>query len=175
MTAKDFIKKPDIIHHGEKLDSIQIAGLMAEATGWAPQDGDSIEGTVLGAKWGFSDVSDRQYPIVFILLDEGEFYQQPDSDREPNDVVAIHALQTVIETEMFSLRPQPGERLYVKKIGKRGKAKRKGWDPPVAWAVTVPSRSTEDAGAFWDQHKSRRASTVPPEAQEGQFDDPMPE
>ena len=164
-----------IKHHGAKIDAAQIAALMAEGTGWMPQDGDEIEGTVLGAKWGYSDVAEREYPIVFILLDEGNFYQQPDDDREPNDVVAIHGLQTVLESEMFSLRPQPGERLYVKKLGKRGKAKRKGWDPPVAWAVTVPSRDADSGQAFWDGHKGRRASTAPPRADEGEFSEPMPE
>jgi len=164
-----------IKHHGQKIDAIQIAALMAEATGWTPQDGDEIEGTVLGAKWGFSEVSNREYPIVVLLLDDGVLYQKPDSEDPPNDVVAIHALQTVIESEMFSQRPQPGERLYVKKIGKRGVAKRKGWDPPVAWAVAVPSRDVDTGQAFWDSHKSRRASTAPPEAETGEFNEPMPE
>jgi hypothetical protein len=168
-------KKSQIIHHGEKLDAVQIAALMADATGWVPADGDEIEGTVLGAKWGYSDVSERQYPIVFLLLDEGETYQRPDDDRPPSDVVAIHALQTVIESEMFSLRPQPGERLYVKKIGARGQAKRKGYSPTVAYAVTVPSRTADDSAAFWDHGTARRGSTVPPEVKAGEFDEPMPE
>lgn len=148
-----------IIHHGEKIGPEQIAALMAEASGWRPRDGEEIRGTVLGAKWGFSELradrgGDGSYPIVVILLPEDETYQPIDDKGEPvgepNDVIAIHGMGTVIESEFFSLRPQPGESLYIKKIGKRGVAKRKGYDPPILWAVAVTSREGKPVD-FWDR------------------------
>lgn len=107
-----------------ELSPAQIAALTADAKGWTPEDGDELEGTVLAIKSGYSDVQDRNYPIVFILTDTGE-------------CVAVHAFQTVIENEMRQQRPMPGERIYVKRVGATGEAKKKGYSPVIKYAVHV--------------------------------------
>ena len=129
-------RKPGtVIHHGQEINDEQCAALMADALGWNPDDGDELRGTVLGAKIGFSDVADRDYPIVFILLDEGKELVDPDGT--PHDVMAVHCFQASLVQEMRSQRPMRGDRIYVKRIGERGEPKRRGFNAPIIFAVAV--------------------------------------
>lgn len=106
------------------LTPAQIAALTAEAQGWKPEDGDEVQGTVLAIKSGYSDVKSANYPIVFILPDNA------------SEAVAVHCFQTVLENEVRQYRPLPGERIYVKRIGATGEAK-KGQSPTIKYAVYV--------------------------------------
>jgi hypothetical protein len=157
-----------VMHHGKPLSSEGIAALMAESMGWNPQDGDELRGKVLGAKMAYSDVSEKDYPIVFVLLPEGELLK--DEEGNGHDIIAIHGFAKSLQDEMYSQRPEQGDDIYVKKIGERGKAKRKGWNAPVIFAVVVTKPSGKVA-SVWD---NPRAAVAPEPAAQGRFSDEPP-
>jgi hypothetical protein len=143
----------DIIHNGEKLLPSGIAMLMAEATGWRPEQGSEVEGTVLGVKIGSSSFG--TYPIVFVLPDD-------------EDPIALHCFHTVLENEMRSQRPERGDRLYVKYLGPKDDWKGpKGFSAPELYAVLVTKPGAE-ARSAWDQLPSQ---TPAPDTASGQFND----
>lgn len=114
------------------LSPAEIATLTAEASGWQPNDGDEVEGTVLAIKSAYSEVKNANYPIVFVYTDSGE-------------CVAVHCFQTVIENEMKSQRPLPGERIYVKRIGADPNQQvKKGQSPTIRYAVHVSRETAAD-------------------------------
>lgn len=121
----------------------QQAEMMASAEGWKPENGDEIQGTVVGVKVGTSDQReasgrDPRYPIVFVRTDD--------------KVVAVHCFQTILENEIKSARPKIGEDIYIKCIGATGTAKIKGQSPPVRYAVAV-QREGGDTADVWDSLK----------------------
>jgi hypothetical protein len=124
----------------ESLSPAQLAALMADATGWKPEDGDELTGVVLGIKQGYSDVKDAAYPIVFVLTDQGEN-------------IAVHCFQTVLENEMRQQRPVPGERVYIKRIGATGEPRIKGQSPTIRYAVLVERGANADPWAHMPEGK----------------------
>lgn len=111
------------------MEPSQIAAATADAAGWQPKDGDELQGVVVAIKSGASDFKEKAgrnpiYPIVFVLPE--------DSDT----LVAVHCFQTVLENEMKSQRPMPGESIYIKRIGEALNAK-KGQNPTIRYAVYV--------------------------------------
>ena len=94
--------------------------LDSAATGWKPNPGDRLVGTVI-------DVDSRDgdygvYPIVTVQTDNG-------------DEIAIHAFHTVLRREFAKRQPQPGERIGVKYLGKSDK----GYESyKIVWENVVP-------------------------------------
>lgn len=148
--------------NGQVLSFTEIAALIGESEGWRPEIGDEVQGTVLGVKITHSDVSDREYPIVFIL-------------RPDNNVTAIHCFQTTLFNEVVSQRPELGDLFYAKRLPD-GEATRKGWNAPIRYAVGVQKPEGATA-SVWDRLGGpiTAASEAAPEAPSGQFNDPMPE
>lgn len=109
------------------MSAAELAAMTAEATGWQPQDGDELQGTVVAIKSAWSEQKNANYPIVFVLRDD-------------MTCVAVHCFQTILENEVKSQRPLPGEPIYIKRIGE-GKAK-PGQSAPIRYAVHV----TRDQG-----------------------------
>jgi hypothetical protein len=118
------------------LSAAEIAAMIGDAEGWKPEDGDEVQGTVLAIRAGMSDKRvgrDPQYPIVFVV-------QNGD-----NKVVAVHCFQTILENEMRSIRPMPGEEIYIKRIGE-GKAK-PGQNAAIRYAVAKVGAATDNPWA----------------------------
>lgn len=118
----------------------ELATAMSEAEGWKPSDGDELDGIVLGIKIGESDYKrdagkDPRYPIVFVRKDDGK-------------TLAVHCFHAILENELKSLQPLPGERLFIKSIGK-GTAKGRN-NPPQRYAVSV-HRDADNKRSTWDQ------------------------
>jgi hypothetical protein len=153
---------------GQVLSFSEIAALVGEAEGWRPEIGSEIMGTVLDVKVSHSDVSDRDYPIVFVL--------SPDKS-----VTAIHCFQTILYNEMVNQRPERGDRIYVKRL-EDGEATRKGWNDPIRYTVGVEK---QDASASaWDRLSGpvtaaqERTPDAPADSRPsagGEFAEPMPE
>jgi hypothetical protein len=126
----------------EKMQSAEIALAMADAEGWLPKEGDEIQGVVIGIRMGHSTYKENAdknpaYPIIFIL---------PENSAK---VVAVHCFHAVLENEVKSARPLPGEHMFIKHIGK-GKAKQ-GNNPPERYAVHVErDNATSDPYAAMD-------------------------
>lgn len=109
----------------KSLSPAEVATLMADAKGWTPEEGDELQGVVLGIKWGYSDIKQAHYPIVFVLDSTGS-------------ATAIHGFQTVLENELRQQRPVPGEELYVKCLGvDPSREVKKGYSPTIRYAVYV--------------------------------------
>jgi hypothetical protein len=157
-------------HHGHILSDEGIAALMGESHGWNPQDGDELRGTVLGAKLGYSDISEKEYPIVFVLLDEGKEMFNPDGTAV--DVIAVHCFQASLLSEMRSQRPERGDRIYIKRIGERGEPKRKGYNAPIVFVVSV-TKPAGKSSSIWETFGPQQPSTVPA-GQQSSFDDEPP-
>lgn len=73
-----------------------------DSTGWKPNVGDKLVGTVV-------EVSERDgdygsYPLVVLETDSGE-------------LIAVHAFHTVLKSELARLKPSEGDRLGVKYLG----------------------------------------------------------
>jgi hypothetical protein len=109
----------------EQMTPADVATAMADAKGWQPEKGDEIEGIVLGVKWGFSELKNDHYPIVFVLKDDG-------------DAAAVHGFQTVLNNELRQQRPLPGEPIYIKFLGPdEERAVKPGQSPVMRYAVVV--------------------------------------
>lgn len=114
------------------MDAADRAAATADAKGWEPKDGDELRGLVIAIKSGISEFKERagrnpQYPILFIM-----------SDDDPDNVVAVHCFQTILENEVRAQRPMPGENIYIKRLGVNAdKAVKKGESPPIRYAVYV--------------------------------------
>lgn len=121
------------------LSPSDVATLMADAKGWQPEAGDEVEGPVLGVRWGFSELKNDHYPIVFILLESG-------------DAVAVHGFQTILNNELRQLRPMPGEVLFIKCLGPADSAK-PGQSPVIRYALNVVGRDNS-ANDPWDHSPS---------------------
>jgi hypothetical protein len=129
-----------------------IAIAMSEATGWNPEIGDTVEGIVLGAKLGWSDVSDSEYPIVFVLPDGKDV-------TEEGVAVAIHCFQKVLQNEMTSQRPERGDRLFCTRRNDR-EASRKGWNPVQVFAVLI-TKPDGGSRSIWDAPTASPTVKVP--------------
>ena len=160
----------EVRHHGHKLDDEQIAALMAEAIGWRPADGDELRGTVLGTKIASTDINGtpRDYPLVVVLMDEGK--EIPDENGVAHDVIGIHCFHASLVGEMKAKRPQRGDRIYVKRIGEKGEAKRKGWNAPIVFAVAVTKPDGKQTDV-WDTFANQSS---PPSPAQAEFDDEPP-
>jgi hypothetical protein len=96
----------------ERLDSA--------ATGWKPNPGDRLVGTVLDLDT--RDGEYGEYPIVTIQTDLG-------------DEIAIHGFHTVLRREFAKRQPQVGERIGVKYLGKSDR----GYESyRIVWENVVP-------------------------------------
>lgn len=116
-----------------KLTPAEVATLMADAVAWKAEDGDEIQGVVLGVKRGTSDYG--VYPIVFVLTNDGECR-------------AIHGFHSVLDNELRSQRPENGEVLYVKRLGvDPTREVKKGQSGTIRFAVYV---EREGGGNAWD-------------------------
>ena len=146
----------DIKHHGKKLQPAGIAALMSEASGWRPEEGDEVEGVVLGVKMATSDFG--TYPIVFVL----------GNDDEP---VALHCFHTALQNEMTTQRPERGDDVYVKYLGpKSDYDSSKGYKAPELYSVLVTK--LDDARSVWDTVPAPRSSSEP--ERPNQFADEAP-
>jgi hypothetical protein len=119
----------------EGMAASEIALAMAEAEGWKPTPGDEIDGTLLGVKMGHSDYKANAgknpvYPILFIRKDDGV-------------TTSVHCFHAVLENEVRSARPLPGERIYIKYLGSTGEVKN-GKNPPERYAVHVTRDNNAD-------------------------------
>lgn len=111
-----------------KMSPAQVAALMSDAEGWKPEIGDEVEGVVVGMKIGNSDFKakagrDPRYPILFVLTAE-------------LDCIAVHCFQAILENEVRTQRPMPGEEIFIKFIGPAENAK-KGQNPAMRYAIYV--------------------------------------
>jgi hypothetical protein len=128
-----------------KMDNADRAAATADAKGWEPQDGDEVRGLVIAVKSGISEYKERggrnpHYPIIFIMRDEN-----------PEEVVAVHGFQTVLENELRAQRPMPGEDIYIKRLGVNpDKPVKKGESPVIRYAVYV-DRDSSTAASPWEQ------------------------
>jgi hypothetical protein len=172
----------EIKHHGQSLNREQVAALMAESYGWIAADGDELRGTVLGSKFGVTDINGepRNYPIVVVLMDEGKEIVDREDAKLKHDVIAVHCFHSSLVGEMKVHRPEPGDRIFVKRIGERGEAKRRGWNAPVVWAVAV-TKPDGKAASIWDTFSEQVSSPSPAmaapsraTAAQSQFDDEPP-
>jgi hypothetical protein len=157
----------EVRQNGQVLSFAEIAALVGEATGWRPEVGDQLMGTVLEVKITHSDVSDRDYPIVFVLT--------PD-----NNVTAVHCFQTTLFNEVINQRPERGDKFFVKRM-EDGEATRKGWNAPIIYTVGV-EKPQGTAASVWERLGGPTTAAKPeaPEAataptQGGEFAEPMPE
>lgn len=118
------------------MDAADRAAATADAKGWEPKDGDELRGLVIAIKSGISEYKEKAgrnpaYPIVFVM-----------SDDDTDNIVAVHCFQTVLENEVRSQRPMPGENIYIKRLGANpDKPPRKGESAVIRYAVYVDRES----------------------------------
>lgn len=105
-----------------------------EATGWRPDTGSVLKGTVTEVSKGWSDYADAYYPIVTIREDGTD------------KLVAVHCFHEILKQRMMDARPTIGSELEITCLGE--KPTRDGKRTYVAYTVTVPG---EDGSAVWDQ------------------------
>lgn len=74
------------------------------ADAWRPDPGDKLVGDVV--ELGQRDGAYGAYPIVTVRRDDGT-------------ELALHAFHTVAQTELARARPQIGERIAIKYVGKK--------------------------------------------------------
>lgn len=139
------------------------------AEGWRPTEGDTVVGKVTDLAMGASQFG--RYPIVTIAPDGG------------GDAVAVHAFHVGLKNRLAELRPQVGERIGIKYVGKRPVKS----NPSQEVAVYIVKMERAPAGV-WDQVAGENApvvtappSDVPvnaddfaPQAQLQQGDDDIP-
>jgi hypothetical protein len=117
------------------------------APAWRPAPGDTLVGTV-------TDISSRgggygEYPIIVVRPGET-------MDTE----VAFHAIHTVAQNELASKKPQVGETIAIKYVGKRKAAS--GNATYHAYKIVID----RDAGEFdWSRYGDDRADGGMPRAE----------
>jgi len=123
------------------------------APGWMPDEGETLVGAVIDRSKGEGEFG--EYLIVTLRPDAGQSIHvrqertQMDytTDGSEDDKVAVHCFGAVLDNAIRKLRPQVGQRLAFKKLGKR---LRKGGDEQNtrdwfnAWAVRDLSVKTDD-------------------------------
>jgi hypothetical protein len=130
------------------------------APAWRPDTGDTLIGTVVGIS--ARDGGFGEYPIVVV---------RPGQTAETE--LAFHAIHTVAQSELASKKPQTGETIAIKYLGKREAAGGKA--TYHAYKIVID----RDAGEFdWSRYGDGGAN--PPgqatpgadlEAKEGSVDD----
>lgn len=117
----------------ENLTEQDFAAISATAQGWRPQVGSELSGRVVGASIGSGVIGDP-YPIVFVL---------PDDATNSIDAVAVHCFHTVLKNKMMELKPDVGDRIYIRYMGDLGReAKTKGMSAPHIYAVMAGEKQT---------------------------------
>src|SRR3990167_3976540 len=103
---------------------------------WRPdeQDPDILIGEVVSVEQGTSDFG--PYPLLVIKQDDGT-------------EKALHAFQTVLRNELIRQRPQPGERIGIKYLGKQQSKPGSKYGSYTGYRVKVE----RDAGAAFDWSK----------------------
>ena len=101
-----------------------------QSEGWKPKPGVVMEGEVLDISSGYSTYKDENYPILTIQPAEGE----------PKDV---HCFHEVLRNKILQLRPQVGEKVGIKYLGK---TKKKGntKEEVATYIVRVKGRRSVD-------------------------------
>ena len=79
-----------------------------QSTGWKPAKGDVIEGEIQDISEGYSDYKQQGYPILTVQPGEG-------------DPVDVHCFHEVLRSKILQLRPQIGEKVGIKFLGKTKK------------------------------------------------------
>lgn len=106
------------------------ARLDTNAQGWRPEVGEKLVGIILEVSEGESEYG--RYPLLIV-----------DST---GDYIAVHAFHTVLKNELSRLRPQPGDTIGIKYLGK----------PPgksyESYRVALDRKNSTAAGADWDAH-----------------------
>jgi hypothetical protein len=102
---------------------------------WMPDAGEKLIGEVV-------DLDEREneygsYPVVTVLTDEG-------------DELAFHAFRTVAKNELAKQRPQVGDRIGIKYVGKP-----EGKDYEL-YRIKV-ERDEQSKSIDWDKHTSEPA------------------
>jgi hypothetical protein len=136
------------------------------APAWRPEPGDKLVGTI-------TDISERAgfdgepYPIITVQTDDGS-------------ELAFHAFHTVAQTELAKLRPQVGDPLGVKYLG------RVQSENSRASYHSYRVRTKAKAGVNWAKYGDGDAPEPPPDvpvdnadlpeppAMEGSDDEPLP-
>jgi hypothetical protein len=110
--------------------------------GWRPTEGDVIIGKVEEVTKGWSDYTSSYYPILVIRPDEG-------------DPISVHAFHAVLKNRLVELRPDVGERIGIKYVGKQ--KSKDGRRDVTVYIVKIDGRS---AGNVWDSvDESPRATS----------------
>jgi hypothetical protein len=134
------------------------------ASGWKPQPGDRVIGTVVAIStrdmadptWKNPD-GGNVYPVVTVELDEP--IQQPDNNGKPVTFVAVHAFHTTVYNGFKALRVKSGSRVGVVYGGKKVKNSTK--DLPEDKQQTVQVYTVFDPDVEPDSGEFDWAGTSP--------------
>lgn len=120
----------------------QIAVALAEAEGWMPNEGDTIEGICLGIRVATNKLNNTPYPIVILAVNDSEM-------STGYKFVAIHCFASILRNEMISQRPEKGDLVYVADLGeKKNWTGAAGMNPPIVFAVAVTKPTGEPADVW---------------------------
>lgn len=148
--------------NGKQLGPAALALIISEAEGWRPEEGSELEGTVLGVKLAYSDVSESEYPIVFVM--------PKDWDPDKGEAIAVHGFGAVLKNELIGQRPELGDTIYIRRGGER-EATRKGWSGAINYAVLV-TKPGVSGRSVWDAMGPAQPKL--PTTKENQFNDDPP-
>lgn len=115
-----------------------------QSTGWKPKAGDVIEGEIQDISEGYSDYKQEGYPILTVQPAEG-------------DPVDCHCFHEVLRSKILQLRPQIGEKVGIKFLGKT-KKKGNAKEEVANYIVRVKGRRQVDPYA----RMAGAAATAPP-------------
>lgn len=119
---------------------------LSYADGWRPEEGATLVGKVVSIDSGSSNYGGGTYPIVTV---------QPEGGGDP---VAVHCFHAALKSRMMEARPNIGERIGIKFVGKR----QHRTDPSLTVADYIVRVERQDAGNVWDRMEGRTPPTPAP-------------
>ncbi len=141
--------------------SIEAALDADYATAWKPEPGDTLIGQV-------TEITERDggygvYPIVTVKRDDGE-------------ELALHAYHTVAQNELAEQRPQIGERIGIKYVGRVAGKDAKGSYHAYRIKVDRPDGPSINWARYSDGHEPSEDNVVTADftAPKPAADDPLP-
>lgn len=126
---------------------------MNYASGWKPDEGDTLIGTVVSIDFGWSNYTNAEYPIVTV---------QPEGTDKPDARVAVHCFHTALLNRIMSLRPTEGERIGIQYKGKEP-SKDNPRNTVAKYVVRLDRKGDPWAGRARPEQQARPAQ-APPES-----------
>lgn len=127
---------------------------LRNAEGWRPEEGDLLIGEVTEVTSGWSDHAGDFYPILTIKR------------RDNGESVSVHCFHTVLKNKILTLRPQVGQTVGIKYLGKHQHPKDASREV-TDYVVKIEGGSTADPyaafGATARPSRPGRPAAAPPQ------------